>query len=499
MIWIALFVVTATYIPIAIVGQYRNFNNTTTSTTTTTTTTTTTAPPTTTTTAVPITAPPFTTATYYTNLDVNNGNIYVSGFQGLNVLATKFDSNNNFLWYITEVSTEGSIFSDIKVTPDESVYAFGSINGLSSHDFGNGVILSGLSTNDNIVIVRYNSAGIAQWGRTINSVTRGSFNGGAVNGNNEIYGVGYYKEIPANFGNGVILTGTYTTTSTIFMIVKYDSSGNAQWGKTEYSSGFGSSFLNNVAVNSADGSVYAVGDIATYAMAKSHDLGDGVILNTDGFSYVTPFIVKYDQSGITQWARTVTQSVKLLQSEHRYYGNAVSTDGYIYVVGYAGNAPGATIDFGNGVTLTGIIQPQQILIVKYDSIGNAIWAKTDLSLSPFSISYSSFESVTIGADGNIYAVGNIGGAYPFDFGDGVLISGASPNRNQFLVVYSPLGTTLWGTSTLSGTQFSNGLGVATYNNKVYIAGLMNGVDVVFNGTVIDRGTHPAFNRFLFKQ
>jgi hypothetical protein len=77
MIWIALFVVTATYIPIAIVGQYRNFNNTTTSTTTTTTTTTTTAPPTTTTTAVPITAPPFTTATYYTNLDVNNGNIYM--------------------------------------------------------------------------------------------------------------------------------------------------------------------------------------------------------------------------------------------------------------------------------------------------------------------------------------------------------------------------------------------------------------------------------------
>lgn len=457
------------------------------------TTTSTTVPPTTTsptTTVPPTTAPIVNLNTYYVSIDAKNGNKFASGYQDINALVSKFDSNDNMIWYITESSSGFSIFGEVRGTPDGNVYTMGNIDGNVLHDFGNGVTLTGPTPGNNLVVVKYNSSGIAQWARTTVSFTSGQFYGGGAYGNDEIFGIGYYRQTPVDFGNGVIAAGGYGSGNPTGVVVKYNSSGIAQWAKTEISSGFGNSLWVGVSVNSTDQSVYAVGFMYTAGTSANHDLGDGVIIFTDGSSFNIPIIIKYSQSGITQWGMVTTQT-PFTSGEHQYY-ECVTSGEYIYVVGVLGDSAGGPVNFGNGVTLVGN-QGQQTLIVKYNSDGNTIWARTTTSQS----NWCRLNGVSIGLDGNIYTTGRMYGTGSFDFGNGVIISGGVNDYNEMIVVYSPNGDTLWASSTLSGTSYSDAYGITVENSKIYSAGYAGGLNVVFNATVVDIGTYAAgVNRFI---
>jgi outer membrane protein assembly factor BamB len=169
------------------------------------------------------------------------------------------------------------------------VYAAGYINGTGTYDFGNGKTAAGTNTNGiNMVLVKYDSSGVAQWARTVTAGSNESlFSSVSVTSDGSVYAAGYIVGTGTyNFGDNATASGTNSGENII--LVKYDISGTAQWAQTMIA-GTGSSVFNGVSVAS-DGSVYAAGQI--YG-AGAYDLGNGMTAAGTNSTGENILLVKY--------------------------------------------------------------------------------------------------------------------------------------------------------------------------------------------------------------
>jgi hypothetical protein len=73
-----------------------------------------------------------------------------------------------------------------------------------------------------VVLVKYNSSGIAQWAKSVEAGTSESaFNAVAVDGSGNIYAAGYQRGTGSfDYGNGVTAQGTYSGGSNV-LLLKY--------------------------------------------------------------------------------------------------------------------------------------------------------------------------------------------------------------------------------------------------------------------------------------
>ena len=187
----------------------------------------------------------------------------------------KYNSSGEAQWAKTVTAgNSNSYFYGVSVAADGSaVYAAGVIDGTSTYNFGNGVTATGTNSNANIVLVKYNSSGEAQWAKTVTAGNDISwFNSVSVNGDGSaVYSAGYIRGNGTyNFGNSVTAVGTSGTSGGNILLVKYNSSGEAQWAKT-VTAGNDMSWFYGMSV-ATDGSVYAAGWIygnGTYNFGNS--------------------------------------------------------------------------------------------------------------------------------------------------------------------------------------------------------------------------------------
>ncbi len=140
---------------------------------------------------------------------------------------------------------------------------------------------------------------------------------GSVYAAGKIHGTGTY-----NFGNSVTAEGAVNGDNVV--LVKYTSSGIAQWAQT-VTGVVGDSYFNGVSVAS-DGSVYAAGYIAG---TGTYTFGTGVTA-TGTFSGGNIVLVKYNSSGVAQWAQTVTAGT----GDSFFTSVSVAPDGSVYAAGY---------------------------------------------------------------------------------------------------------------------------------------------------------------------
>ena len=120
---------------------------------------------------------------------------------------------------------------DVTIDNSGNIFAAGVISGTNTYDFGNGVTAAGKYTFSNIFLIKYNIDGDAQWAATVSEASDSSkFYSLVIDGQGNIYAAGYiYGTDTKNFGNNVTATGLNTNTS--ILLVKYNSSGVAQWQK----------------------------------------------------------------------------------------------------------------------------------------------------------------------------------------------------------------------------------------------------------------------------
>lgn len=158
----------------------------------------------------------------------------------------------------------------------------------------------------------------------------------------------------------------------------------------------------------------------------------------------------------------------------------VDTSGNIYQTGMF-NSP--TLTFGT-YTLNNSLGFEPFL-VKYDSNGNVIWARTSNS------TFNDFQANAVCTDvaGNVFMLGTYG-ASMIAFGSFTLNYGGG--SNIFLVKYDPNGNVLWAKNTKGLSQIAQKI-TCDRSGNVFMAGNYNGPTCIFDTyTLTSTGSQDAF-------
>jgi outer membrane protein assembly factor BamB len=206
------------------------------------------------------------------------------------VVLVKYNSSGTAQWAKSVSGGTDSNFNAVAVDSSGNIYAAGVQTGTDAYNYGTSVTpvtAQGTSSATNVVLVKYNSLGTAQWAKSVSGGTNSNFNAVAVDSSGNIYATGYQD------GTGAYTYGTSVaqgTGSTNVVLVKYNSSGTAQWART-VSSGSSASVFNAVAV---DGSgIYAAG-VQNGTDAYNYGSAARPVTATGGNSTGNAVLVKYD-------------------------------------------------------------------------------------------------------------------------------------------------------------------------------------------------------------
>ncbi|HKR05073.1 MAG TPA: SBBP repeat-containing protein [Bacteroidia bacterium] len=364
------------------------------------------------------------------------------------VFVAKYDASGNVVWAKRFGANGYDYGNAVAVDTNGNLYVTGTFRSLHVH-FDNIILTNAYSSTDDIFIAKFDTLGNVIWAKSAGAPAYGydlSY-GITADANGNSYITGYFSGIEIHFDSiTLVATGLFD-----FFIAKYDSSGNVQWAKTVVNSGF--IIGNSIAVD-ANGNVYATGDFDGSVTFGSTPLG------STGYNDV--FVVKYDSSGNVLWAKQGGgghddngQSITVDANGNSYitghfgingsnFGGVILTGtlygGGLFVAKYdsSGNVPWATTPGGNGygdigkgikadpngnLYVTGHFSSDtlifgnstlinvngnsiifDIFIAKYDSSGNALWAKNPLGQGS---EYG--HGVDIDASGNCYITGYLQG------------------------------------------------------------------------------------------
>jgi len=405
-----------------------------------------------------------------------------AGNSAYNAVLVKYDPAGTALWArVATTAPDYGGFYGVAADSSGNVYAVGFQNGTSSFTYGPSASVAGGGSMGSIVIVKYDSSGTALWARSVSAVAGScSFSAVTTDSSGNVYAVGRQDGSEMfDYGNGKNATGNSSPTGNA-LIVKYDTNGTTQWAKTSTTSNTSrNSYFNGVAAD-ASGYVYAVGiqedtgtfnyggeDVtggasinnaiivkyvaATGAVSWNQSSGagsvdssfSGVAVDSSGNVYAAgsqvngtnsyggtgvtgegPLLVKYTSGGTGLWARSVAGG-----GEAGFSGVAVDSSGNVYCTWDLGGA--AEYDFGGATAKGAYSGGTNATIVKYDSSGNALRAR---SVSEGS-DRSSFTGVSIVPGGDVFAVGIHDGSLSFTYGTGVSATGYNDYEHSVIVKY----------------------------------------------------------------
>lgn len=250
----------------------------------------------------------------------------------------------------------------------------------------------------------------------------------------------------ADFGCGTLSPGT----TVAGFVAKVDASGTCQWVRG-ITTGFYDAWVYGIAIDAQD-RIYITGSCQGNA-----DFGNGITLSGSGSSDDW-FTARYDTDGTCVWAKRIVNSSS--NSEGR--GIAVDDQGDIYVTGFAG---GSGYIFDPIVVNTGGFA-RQAVIVKYDSTGTALWAKSSTGFG----TTKSARGIVVAGD-RLFITGQIG--YTQAFFDGMPITPETNSLNLYVLACDLQGNALWARSYGNGDHEGFGIAADTLGN-VFVVGRMWG-------------------------
>src|ERR1017187_7278281 len=288
-----------------------------------------------------------------TLIDTGAGSVYL----------VKYNSQGDVIWAKTSVSSGTGVGVAYGIATDPSGNIF--ITGW----YGNAPVSFGTNTLVNlngpsIFIVKYDSAGNVLWAKGIGSSLTNNDGYGysaATDASGNCYITGYFQDSALTFGIHTIYNFG-TTNSTDIFIAKYDPNGNALWAKDAGGTGDDSGYG---IVSDSIGTIYLTGYTGS---TIAHFGQDSIYAPWGGANF---FLVKYDSSGNVIWVKN--SKANLSSTGVIGYNVAIDQQENVFAIGYFTQD---TIQFGTDTLIfSGNIDQQNVFIVKYDSSGNAIWAK----------------------------------------------------------------------------------------------------------------------------
>lgn len=224
-------------------------------------------------------------------------------------------------------------------------------------------------------------------------------------GNMDVSG---YANVNFDFGSGYnfVHSGDYD-----FFLVKYNSSGDIQFLKTDVGGSTAADYAHGVEVDD-ERNIYVTG-----TSKGALNFGDGYAMTLRG-SLDNIFLVKYNSVGVAQFVLTGDGS----SNTGNDYAEAVEVDssGNIYVAGVSDN----DLNFGSGVSITND-EGNDFFLVKYDSLGVPQFVKSSEGSSGSEADY--VKGMGIDKNDEVYVAGytrsdlnfgggslsNSGGTQPF--------------------------------------------------------------------------------------
>ncbi len=280
----------------------------------------------------------------------------------------------------------------------------------------------------------------------------------AIDDNGDIYAAGHFYSPTIIFG-AVTLTNDSNGTYDVF-IVKYDTSGHVIWAKN--AGGKGDDFVTAVKADHA-GNAYVTG----YFTSSSITFGVTTLLN-DTVSTGNVFIVKYDAEGNVKWAKgSGGKQDDEIQS--------VTTDaaGYVYITGFF-NSP--SIIFGHDTLINR--SNVNMFLVKYDSLGNVIWAN-----DPGSHNNNVPASISTDMYGNVYVAGYFYGVTT-NFGTTTLFNSDTSNPgdtyNIFLAKYDSAGHIKWAKGAIVDNYAQATTVINDVSGNIYMSGFTLSSTMIFD-------------------
>ncbi|MBI4661812.1 MAG: SBBP repeat-containing protein [Verrucomicrobia bacterium] len=311
------------------------------------------------------------------------------------------------------------------------------------------------SGGEDMLLLKYNSAGSLLWARKAGGTGNDEGLGIAVDASGNCYVTGFFTSTAA-FGDST-LTGAGG--AEIF-VAKYDTAGTLLWARK--AGGSADDFANGIAVD-AQSNCYVTGNFSRSAI-----FGNTTLTSTGGSD---TFVAKYDSSGNLLWVK-----------------QAGGIDG--------DSGIGIAVDGANNCYVTGRFQSLarfgnfdlrsvgwDIFLVRYDSAGNVLWAKRLGGNQD-----DEGRGIALDAAGNCYVTGGFAGTG--SFGNTTLTSRGA--TDVFLAKYDRDGTPLWARiAGGSGDDLGYGIAVDLAGNS-YITGDFASVATFGNLSPTSRGGQDVF-------
>jgi hypothetical protein len=309
-----------------------------------------------------------------------SGNVFVSGWYALspNVFGTttlmptgflqscvaKFDTNGNPLWARGGSTTFTNASSHLNAICSDAQGDLITAGGYSTQvSYGTFTLTSYIPNTQEMCVTKYDASGNVLWTRPVFSPSVASSSNRMTDISSDsfgnIYVCGYY--LTAQLVAGTVTLTSAAANSLEAFIIKYDPAGNVLWAKRA-SAAQGCQMLGVSA--DANGDVFATGGFygatATFNSTNLTDVGGGCM-----------FTVKYDANGNVLW---VGQSVG--SGSEAGISPAADGQGGCYVTGVLNSS--VTSAYGSfSVAGTPGTPNADVVTVRYDGSGNALWAKAE--------------------------------------------------------------------------------------------------------------------------
>ena len=407
----------------------------------------------------------YVTGSFYSST-LSFGTITLTNAGDADIFIVKYGVAGNVLW----AKSSGGIGTDAGNSTCTDSYGNVYVTGyFYSSTISFGTITLTNAGNRDIFIVKYDPSGNVIWAKSAGNTNyeNGLSNSIDVMGN--VYLTGNYQSPTITFG-AITLTNTANNGGSDIFIVKYDSSGNVLWAKNE--GGFGNDFGTSITTDNSS-NVFVTG----FYNSTSITFGTITLTNPSSIGYANMYIVKYDTQGNLLWAKSVDGTAGNVS-----YSASTDALGNVFVTGYyISSIIFGTIQLNN----TG---KEEMFIVKYDSSGNPLWAN-GVGNAGKVVGYKTCTDY----NGNVYVSGNFT-YYPITFGTITLANAG--NDDIYIVKYDALGNVLWA-KRKGSTGDEVGLGISSnLFGTVYITGSFDSPSITIGGTTLTNAGH--YDMFIAK-